>query len=104
MPPRAEFDQLGLPARDQHGNAMGGLRLPPLDVPVATYAATTCGLFGATVAFDPVTLSGLYPSHEDYVTRMQAATDRTVAAGFLLPNDAEELMTLARASSIGTPQ
>jgi hypothetical protein len=35
---------------------------------------------------------------------MQAATDRTVAAGFLLPNDADELMTLARASSIGAQQ
>jgi hypothetical protein len=99
--PRAEFDALGLPLRDAHGNALGGLRLPPLDVPVATYAATTCGLFGSTVAFDPLTLAQLYPSHDDYVTRMQAATDRTVAAGFLLPHDAEELMTLARASSVG---
>jgi Alpha/beta hydrolase domain len=100
--PRAEFDALGLPRRDAHGNALGGLRLPPLDVPVATYAATTCGLFGSTVAFDPATLAQLYPSHDDYVTKMQAATDRTVAAGFLLPHDAEELMTLARASSVGS--
>jgi hypothetical protein len=44
---RAEFDAIGLPARDEHGNALGGLRLPPLD--------------------------------------------------------ADELMTLARASSVGTP-
>jgi hypothetical protein len=100
--PRAEFDALGLPRRDAHGNALGGLRLPPLDVPVATYAATTCGLFGSTVAFDPVTLAQLYPSHDDYVTKMRAATDQTVAAGFLLPHDAEELMTLARASSVGS--
>jgi hypothetical protein len=100
--PRAEFDALGLPSRDAHGNALGGLRLPPLDVPVATYAATTCGLFGSTVAFDPLTLAQLYPSHDDYVTKMQAATDRAVAAGFLLPHDAEELMTLARASSVGS--
>jgi hypothetical protein len=34
---------------------------------------------------------------------MQTATDRTVAAGFLLPSDPDELMTLARASSVGTP-
>lgn len=46
-------------------------------------------------------LAKLYPSHEDYVAKMQAATDRTVAAGFLLPPDAEELMILARASSVG---
>jgi hypothetical protein len=37
------------------------------------------------------------------VARMQAATDRTIAAGFLLQPDAEELMTLARGSSIGAP-
>jgi hypothetical protein len=35
---------------------------------------------------------------------MQGATDRIVAAGFLLPDDAEELMTLARASSVGAPR
>jgi Alpha/beta hydrolase domain len=102
-PPRAEFDAFGRPSRDEHGNALGGLRLPPLDVPVATYAATACGLFGLTIAFDPVKLAQLYPSHEDYVARMQAATDRTIAAGFLLQPDAEELMTLARGSSIGAP-
>ena len=100
-PSRAEFDALDLPSRDAYGNALGGLRLPPLDVPVATYAATTCGLFGATIAFDPVTLAQLYPSHDDYVEKMQAATDRAVSAGFLLPNDAAELMTLARASMVG---
>jgi Alpha/beta hydrolase domain len=100
-PPRAEFDAFGLPRRDQHGNALGGLRLPPLDVPVATYPATACGLFGLTIAFDPVKLAQLYPSHEDYVAKMQAGTDGTVAAGFLLPPDADELMTLARASSVG---
>jgi Alpha/beta hydrolase domain len=100
--PRAAFDALGLPLRDAHGNALGGLRLPPLDVPVATYAATTCGLFGSTVAFDPLTIAQLYPSHDGYVTKMQAATERAVAAGFLLPHDAEELMTLARASSVGS--
>jgi hypothetical protein len=99
--PRAEFDALGLPRRDEHGNALGGLRLPPLDVPVATYPATACGLFGLTIAFDPVKLAGLYPTHEGYVAQMQAATERTVAAGFLLPPDAEELMMLARASSVG---
>ena len=100
-PPRAQFDMLGLPRRDQHGNALGGLRLPPLDVPVASYPATICGLFGATVAFDPLTLAQLYATHDDYVAKMQVATDRTVAAGFLLARDADELMTLARASSIG---
>jgi hypothetical protein len=59
-------------------------------------------LFGLTIAFDPVKLAGLYPTHEGYVAQMQAATERTVAAGLLLPPDAKELMTLARASSVGT--
>jgi hypothetical protein len=100
--PRFERDALNRVVRDADGNMTGGLRLPPIDVPVATYTGNRCGLFGDTVAFDPVTLGTLYPSHDTYVDAMQAATDAAVAAGFLLPPDAEELMDRARASTIGT--
>jgi hypothetical protein len=98
--PRAAFDSAGQIARDAYGNALGGIRLPPIDVPVATYRATVCALFGITVPLDPTTLAALYPTHDDYVTKMQAATDSAVAAGFLLPSDAAELMAKANASLI----
>lgn len=91
----------GRPARDEHGNVLGGLRLPPIDVPIANYRATTCGLFGLTARFSPEVLGELYPTHDAYVAQMQAAADDAVARGVLLPADAAELMTMAEASGIG---
>lgn len=100
-PPRVDYDATGQPVRDTYGNITGGVRLPPLDVPVATYFGSACTLFGFNVPLDPITLAELYPNHDDYVAKMQAATDRAVAAGFLLPRDAQELMGLADRSTIG---
>lgn len=99
---RLEYDDDGDVEQDEHLNAVGGVRMPPIDVPVATYDATRCGLHGQTIQFDPVTLDEMYASHEDYVAQMQAATDQAVADGFLLPADGEDLMERARASSIGS--
>lgn len=98
--PRLEFDANGQVARDEHGNGKGGLRLPPIDVPVATYVSGACQLFGVTLPLPPTTLRALYPTHDDYVAKMQAATDRAVAAGILLPEDAADLMQRAQASLI----
>src|SRR5262249_27120878 len=48
-------------ARDAHGNALGGVRTPQLDVPIATFSGEGqrgtgfCGLFGATTPFDAAT-------------------------------------------------
>jgi alpha/beta hydrolase family protein len=89
-------------ARDGHGNALGGLRLPALDVPVATYRGEQLdGADGHTLAFDRDTLARLYPTHDAYVTQLQAATDRAVALGFMLGADGREWMDRVQASSIG---
>lgn len=100
-PNRVEFDSSGQPVADAHGNTKGGLRLPPLDVPVARYFGDACQLFGMNVPLPPTTLAGLYPTHASYVKKMQAATDAAVARRVLLRSDAAELMAVARASSIG---
>jgi hypothetical protein len=92
---------MGGAAQDQYGNALGGLRLPVVDVPVAQYDATTCGLYGQTITLDPATLRETYPTHEAYVEQMQQATDVAIANGYLLPADGEDLMARARASPIG---
>ena len=87
--PRFEFEADGeTPARDADGNVLGGLRLPPVDVPVATYRSTDCQLGGITVPFDPLTLLQRYPTYADYEARLRKATDRAVLAGWLLPEDA----------------
>jgi Alpha/beta hydrolase domain len=95
--------------RDEHGNALGGIRTPVVDVPTATLrgdgnaGATFCFLFGNTVPFDSATLAALYPTHKAYVTKFNKSTDAAVKAGFLMPADAKNLKAAAAATTIGAP-
>ena len=89
--PRFEFAG-GRLAVDEHGNTLGGIRLPPVEVPVASYRTTACGLGGLTVPFTDVQLRLLYPTFADYQRRMRAATDRAVRRAWLLPVDAVDQM------------
>jgi hypothetical protein len=111
-PPRApRLDaQPGPPvtlARDAHGNALGGIRTPLVDVPIATLrgdgnnGGTFCNLFGSTVPFSAATLASLYPTHADYVAKFDAAAERTLRAGFFRPADVKNLKAAAAASPIG---
>jgi len=94
--------------RDLYGNAFGGVRTPVVDVPIATLrgdgnaGGSFCYLFGSTVPFDAATLASLYPSHAEYVTRFDNATDAAVRRGFVLPEDAENLKNAAAATTVGT--
>jgi hypothetical protein len=98
--PRFRFDATGNLAKDEHQNALGGIRLPPIDVPVATYASTVCALGGITIPFSDVQLHQLYPTHAAYLMRMRAATKASVNAGWLLPADAADLLTRACAAKV----
>ncbi|MHA7833704.1 MAG: alpha/beta hydrolase domain-containing protein [Algiphilus sp.] len=98
QPPRYQFDEDGNLAVDELGNTLGGLRYPPIDVPVARYQSTTCELGGITIPLTELELLQRYPSHDEYLAQMQTATDATVAAGYLLPEDAAELMERAAAA------
>lgn len=91
QPPRVEYDASGTGVRDANRQIVGGVRLPQIDVPVADYLATTCGLFGHTIGYDPVTLSTLYPTTDVYVSQMLGAIDRALADGFMLEPEAVEL-------------
>lgn len=97
--PRFTFDGQGALARDNYYNALGGIRYPPIDVPVASYVSTPCQLGGFTVPFTEVQLAMLYPTHADYFCAMQAATRQSVMTGFLLPEDADDLMARVEAAS-----
>ena len=95
-------------ARDEHGNALGGIRLPELEAPTATLSGAGsagspgfCTLFGSTTPFDDALLGRLYPSHDAYVAAYGAAVDRLLAGGFILEPDAEEAKSAAQASSVG---
>jgi Alpha/beta hydrolase domain len=93
---------------DSFGNALGGVRTPHVDAPVATLSgegqppanAAFCGLFGTTVLFDDAMLSRIYPGKQAYVDAIDSATDAAVAAGFIRPADAQLIKARARTSSI----
>jgi hypothetical protein len=91
--PRYAFDGSGQLLLDAYGNAVGGMRLPPVEWPVATYVSTACALGGITVPFTEAQLNLLYPTHADYFCKMQAAAVASVADKFLLAPDATDLMT-----------
>ena len=90
--------------RDELSNAIGGLRLPAADVPTfASYGeqANECAFtLGKTVPFDAATLKRLYPTHADYVAKVQDAAARSVEAGWLLPVDARAVVAAATAAPI----
>ena len=85
----------GALAADRYGNTLGGIRLPPIDVPVARYVSTICALGGITIPFTDLELQALYGSHANYYDQLAAKSDEAVAAGWLLPEDAIDLMRRA---------
>ncbi|MDQ1425680.1 MAG: hypothetical protein QOD72_3178 [Acidimicrobiaceae bacterium] len=97
--PRFAFTN-GQLATDQYGNTLGGIRMPPIDVPVAHYVSTVCQLGGITVPFTDLEIQALYKTHAAYYALMKDRTDQAVAGGWLLPPDAIDLMQRACAASI----
>jgi hypothetical protein len=94
MGPRFEFTA-GALAQDQYGNTKGGVRMPPIDVPVAEYQSTSCPLGGLTVPFSDAQLKQIYPTHAGYLATMKTATDKAVRSGWLLKAGAYDLMRRA---------
>ena len=88
--------------RDSFGNAVGAIRLAHMDVPTARADGIQCGTIGAWVPFTTAQLQAVYPTHDDYVTKVKAAVNTSAAAGFVLPEDAVETIAEAEASVIGT--
>ena len=83
----------GVIQRDAFGIALGGIRLPEINVPtevdqgVGNTGTPFCILFGSTTPL-PVSLSSLYPNHFDYVAEFADATIDLGLHGFLLFPDA----------------
>ena len=101
-------------ARDEQGNALGGVRNPLVDVPVATLTGDpagdatlaelleggngVCALFGETIPFTKAQLVDLYGTADNYVAQFRASADEAVAGDFLLRPDADELIAEAEAN------
>jgi len=105
--------------RDEHGNAVAGVRSPWVDVPIASYyphsspraadAAPASGpnerrrldpvdiadLMGCMVRFEPAKLRALYGSPARYRERFGAELARLVAGRWIAPADAERARSIA---------
>ena len=104
--------------RDDLGNVEGGVRLPSMEAPTATYVSTAtanpflppflasfanlaCRLSGAVLPFDEYTLSALYPDHGTYVSQVVESANELKSQGLMLQQDAVTVKTAAAASDIG---
>jgi hypothetical protein len=100
--PRAELIKVenDQPVFDEHGNVIGGVRSPYVDVPTATWhgnatGASFCRIAGWEEPFSQQKLLTLYPTHDDYVGKVvrnvgQLIVDRfvTLADGLALIDEA----------------
>lgn len=79
-------------ARDVHGNALGGLRTPWVEVPEARYVArmsTENPLAAGMMKFDEATMTKLYGDRKTYLARVNEHIDRMVREGWVLAQDAD---------------
>jgi hypothetical protein len=89
--------------RDEAGNTRGGVRTPVVDAPVEVLRGDTgsgasylCQLFGSTLPMDPDLIRSRYADRAAYLSSYAAATDAAIAAGFVLPEDRDEVLAEAR--------
>jgi hypothetical protein len=93
--------------RTADGIALGGIRTPPVDVPVAALSgtpgpnpSTICLLLGSTKPFSAARIAQLYPSRAVYLQRYTTDTDATIKAGFALPEDRAALLAFAEPTRV----
>lgn len=83
------------------GNALGGIRTPHVDAPVAVLSGlgqtggSFCGLFGTTTPFTAEQRSALYTDRDDFIAKWTEATERAVKAGVILEADAAAIIASA---------
>ncbi len=117
--PRAARNPDGTRAFDERGNMRGGVRLPYMDAPIASYftglngAPTTdaCGRAGAAMAlkgttrvFGAATLKELYPTPTVYLDAFDREVARALKDGVLLPEGAADLKRRARVAAAWLPK
>jgi hypothetical protein len=99
---RLEIKDAGTPqatiASDDLGHAIGGVRTPFVEVPLASYATNspgpgTCREMGQAFAFDQSRLTTLYSTEKAYAARVSQSIDRLSKERWLTEADARRLKT-----------
>jgi hypothetical protein len=106
--PRLEMDFSAKPkvVRDADGIALGGIRTPPVDVPVDVLSGepgstvAICLLLGSTTPLSDARIAELYTSSADYQAKFETAADEAIAAGFVLEDDRDALLEFAQPARV----
>jgi hypothetical protein len=107
--PRLQVTSAATPEikRDADGIAQGGVRTPPVDVPVDVLSgvpgpnpALLCILLGSTRPLSAERLAALYPSRTAYEREYDVATQEAIKAGFVLEADRAALQAFASPSRV----
>jgi hypothetical protein len=95
---------------DKYGNAVGGVRSPYVDVPTGTYnvfstpanpeSGLFCALVGYKLPFKKELLTELYPTHDSYVTKVNAQVDRLVKARLITKSDGQRIKDEAAKAAV----
>jgi len=91
--------------RDEQGNATGGIRWPDLEAPLGTHVGESppwgfVQLFGSTTAFPAEKVRALYPDHQAWLDKYEAATRRLVESQVVLPDEAAQMIARASAAEL----
>ena len=110
-----------VPRRDQDGNALGGVRLPDIAVPLGTNGGQnapqtfTCMLVGSFTPFAATkadrertgdarpSIAERYRDRDDYVNRVRIAAQELMRRGLLLRDDAAVIIQEAASSKLFAP-
>jgi hypothetical protein len=81
---------------DEHGNAVGGVRTPYVEVPTATYYTSTkgpglCGSLAHKEDFDWTRLNRVYGSPQSYAAKVAASVERLVKDRWLTESDGRKI-------------
>jgi quercetin dioxygenase-like cupin family protein len=103
--PQFERNADGTLKRNADGELLGGIRLPQLAVPTGQNSGFnsgpgTCMLAGFHHDYSSTKLKARYHDHAGYVREVDKATQEVLKAGFILPNDAEQIRQSANTSDV----
>lgn len=93
-------------ARNELGNALGGIQLSQLAVPLATNTGANSGsgfciLYGSYTPFDEATLESLYHNHDSYVDKVVHVDNYNLEKGYIVEFEANADNEQADQSNIG---
>ena len=99
--------------RDQHGNAVGGIRLPDIAVPTAAHSGSGkpvqggsrfAFLYGNARDFTGEELGSLYPNRNVYLAKYDAALAQAIDSGVVLAEEEPRLRETAVAWATRLPE